>query len=156
MQKKTPALRNSPKKNSQKSPSIASNVISDSSSKQSRNHVPPIVIDEPLDATALLKEFTAKCESKIMGKFLPGNKLKVFPETAEHHRKFQRFITEKKLKSYLSELPEQQQLKIVVRGLPANFKVKEITEEPKNLCLEPTLVSPMRHRATGNPSTYSL
>ncbi|GBN59142.1 Tigger transposable element-derived protein 4 [Araneus ventricosus] len=127
------------------SPSNDSNVIPDSSAKQSRNYVPPIVIDEPLDATALLKEFTEKCESKIIGKLLPGSNLKVFPETAEHHRKFQRLITEEKLKSCTFELPEQQQLKIVISGLPANFKVEEITEEPKNLGLKPTLVIPMRH-----------
>ncbi|GBN91107.1 Nucleic-acid-binding protein from transposon X-element [Araneus ventricosus] len=85
-----------------------------------------------------------------MGKFLSGNKLKVFPTTSDEHRKIQKLISDKQLKSFTFELPEQQQLKVVIRGLPPNEDIKDIELELIKHGLQPTNIAPMRHRMSGN------
>ncbi|GBM43675.1 hypothetical protein AVEN_78041-1 [Araneus ventricosus] len=64
----------------QKSPTNASKVSKAVPAQKFRNYVHPIVIDNPLEATSVLKEFAAICEAKIMGKMLPGNKLRFSPK----------------------------------------------------------------------------
>ncbi|GBO09145.1 Nucleic-acid-binding protein from transposon X-element [Araneus ventricosus] len=128
----------------------AHKVTSSVPAQKSLNYVPPIVIDNPQNASALLKEFATACEAKIMGKFLSGNKLKVFPTTSDQHRKVQKLISDKQLKSFTFELPEQQQLKVVIRGLPPNEDIKDIELELIKHGLQPTNIAPMRHRMSGN------
>ncbi|GIY73269.1 hypothetical protein CDAR_51561 [Caerostris darwini] len=51
-----------------------------------------------------------------------GNKIKIFPPSAEAHRAIRREISdERKLKSHTYLLPQEKQLKVVIRGLPNDF-----------------------------------
>ncbi|GBO11590.1 hypothetical protein AVEN_250801-1 [Araneus ventricosus] len=54
-----------------------------------RKYAPPIIIDDPSNAAQLIKSFNELTDSKVEGKFLPNNRLKVFPTSADAHRDIQ-------------------------------------------------------------------
>ncbi|GFT76365.1 nucleic-acid-binding protein from transposon X-element [Nephila pilipes] len=95
-----------------------------------KKKVPPIVIDESMNTTELLKELSEKIGTKLLGRFVNGN-LKVFPETPNQHRIIQNYISVKKLKSRTFEMTHQKSLKVLVRGLPADYDTNEIINELK-------------------------
>ncbi|GBN15586.1 hypothetical protein AVEN_241084-1 [Araneus ventricosus] len=88
--------------------------------------VPPIIIDDPLSASAIMKTLSDLCETKIMGKILPGNKLKLYPASTEHHRQVQKHIKATSLKSHTFPLQEEKLLKVVIRGLTRNMEIDKI------------------------------
>ncbi|GBN52926.1 hypothetical protein AVEN_131856-1 [Araneus ventricosus] len=81
-------------------------------------NVPSIVIDDKLNASVLVKTLETLHEKRIMGKMIPGKRLKVFPKTSKDQRKIQRHIVQTNLESYAFEIPDEKQLKVVIRGLP--------------------------------------
>ncbi|GBN26747.1 hypothetical protein AVEN_127521-1 [Araneus ventricosus] len=81
-------------------------------------NVPSIVIDDKLNTTVLVKTLETLNEKRIMGKMIAGQRLKVFPKTSEDQRKIQRHMVQTNLKSYAFEIPDEKQLKLVIRGLP--------------------------------------
>ncbi|GFS57343.1 hypothetical protein TNIN_146721 [Trichonephila inaurata madagascariensis] len=59
--------------------------------------IAPIVIDSQCNATELLDQTGKFCDTSLEGCFENG-KLRVFPTSAEEHRKIQKFISDKKLR----------------------------------------------------------
>ncbi|GFT82692.1 PRE_C2HC domain-containing protein [Nephila pilipes] len=76
----------------------------------------------------LIKKISEKTKSKILGRIVNG-KLKVFPETPNEHRIIQNFISVKKLKSHTFEMQNEKMLKVIIRGLPADYDIKELISE---------------------------
>ncbi|GBO02101.1 hypothetical protein AVEN_164355-1, partial [Araneus ventricosus] len=60
-----------------------------------KKHVPPIIIDDPSNTVQLIKSFNELTDSKVEGKLLSNNRLKVFPTSAEAHRTIRKEITKK-------------------------------------------------------------
>ncbi|GBL88885.1 hypothetical protein AVEN_179779-1 [Araneus ventricosus] len=60
-----------------------------------KKYVPPIIIDDPSNTAQLIKSFNELTDSKVEGKLLSNNRLKVFPTSAEAHRTIQKEITKK-------------------------------------------------------------
>ncbi|GFT80944.1 nucleic-acid-binding protein from transposon X-element [Nephila pilipes] len=115
--------------------------------EKKQKRVPPIMIDESLNTTALLDEISAIVGVKIQARMTNG-KLKVFPESIDAHRKIQNFISVKKLKSHTLEMQNQKQLKVIIRGLPIDYNQEEIIEEIKNQGPIPEHISLLKSRRT--------
>ncbi|GIY51787.1 uncharacterized protein CDAR_55441 [Caerostris darwini] len=91
-------------------------------------YIPPIIVDDPVNGKQLLEDLNHLTNEVVTGRVI-GNKLKIFPPSAEAHRAIRREISdERKLKSHTYLLPQEKQLKVVIRGLPNDFPTKEIEE----------------------------
>ncbi|GFT74912.1 PRE_C2HC domain-containing protein [Nephila pilipes] len=110
-----------------------------------KKRVSPIFIDECLDTPDLLKEISEKTKSKFLGRIVNG-KLKVFSETPNEHRIIQNFISVKKLKPLTFEMQNEKMLKAVIRGLPADYDIKELISEIQLQGFNPDHVSVWRNR----------
>ncbi|GBN71291.1 hypothetical protein AVEN_56822-1, partial [Araneus ventricosus] len=78
-----------------------------------------------------MKTLSDLCETKILGKILPGNKLKLYPATTEYHRQIQKHIKATSLKSHTFPLQEEKLLKVVIHVLTRNTDIEEIYQELK-------------------------
>ncbi|KAF8789881.1 Nucleic-acid-binding protein transposon like protein [Argiope bruennichi] len=113
-----------------------------------KSYVPPIFIDEPRNSAGLLSKFSEITKTKIMGRFLPNNRLKVFPPNADAHRVIQRQIVNDKLQAHTFELSDEKKLKVVIRGLPADHPIDDILHEIKQLGYLKVSVEPLRRKQT--------
>ncbi|KAF8788678.1 Nucleic-acid-binding protein transposon like protein [Argiope bruennichi] len=121
-----------------------------------KSYVPPIFIDELKNSDGLLSKFSEITKTKIMGRFLPNNRLKIFPPNADAHRAIQRQIVNDKLQAHTFELSDEKKLKVVIRGLPADHPIDDILHEINQLGLDPELCHPLRHRKTNTLMPLSL
>ncbi|KAF8789882.1 Exonuclease mut-7 like protein [Argiope bruennichi] len=131
-----------------------SQVSDNTDQNNKKSYVPPIFIDEPKNSAGLLSKFCEITKTKIMGRFLPNNRLKVFPPNADAHRAIQRQIVNDKLQAHTFELSDEKKLKVVIRGLPADHPIDDILHEINQLGLNPELcylkvtVEPLRRKQT--------
>ncbi|GFT20458.1 hypothetical protein NPIL_499481 [Nephila pilipes] len=94
-------------------------------SPRKKKKVAPIILDESVNTPNLLKELSEKTGSMVLGRFING-KLKALLATPNEHRIIQNYISVKKLKSHTYEMQHQKMLKVVVRGLPSDYDIKEL------------------------------
>ncbi|GBO07199.1 Nucleic-acid-binding protein from transposon X-element [Araneus ventricosus] len=113
-----------------------------------KKYVPPIIIDDPSNTAQLIKSFNELTDSKVEGKLLSNNRLKVFPTSAEAHRTIQKEITKKNLKSHTFEMEDERQLKVVIRGLHEDYAPEDIIEYLQSLKFKPIQCHLLRHRQT--------
>ncbi|GIX67136.1 RNA-directed DNA polymerase from mobile element jockey [Caerostris darwini] len=112
-----------------------------------RAYIPPIIVDDPVNGKQLLEDLNHLTNEAVTGRVI-GNKLKIFPPSAEAHRAIRREISdERKLKSHTYLLPQEKQLKVVIRGLPNDFPTKEIEEFLMSEGFEVQFVTQLRHRS---------
>ncbi|GIY17287.1 uncharacterized protein CDAR_197331 [Caerostris darwini] len=110
-------------------------------------YIPPIIVDDPVNGKQLLEDLNHLTNEAVTGRVI-GNKLKIFPPSAEAHRAIRREISdERKLKSHTYLLPQEKQLKVVIRGLPNDFPTKEIEEFLMSEGFEVQFVTQLRHRS---------
>ncbi|GIX84211.1 RNA-directed DNA polymerase from mobile element jockey [Caerostris darwini] len=110
-------------------------------------YIPPIIVDDPVNGKQLLEDLNHLTNEAVTGRVI-GNKLKIFPPSAEAHRVIRREISdERKLKSHTYLLPQEKQLKVVIRGLPNDFPTKEIEEFLMSEGFEVQFVTQLRHRS---------
>ncbi|GIY05223.1 hypothetical protein CDAR_586471 [Caerostris darwini] len=112
-------------------------------------YIPPIIVDDPVNGKQLLEDLNHLTNEVVTGRVI-GNKLKIFPPSAEAHRAaIRREISdERKLKSHTYHLlPQEKQLKVVIRGLPNDFPTKEIEEFLMSEGFEVQFVTQLRHRS---------
>ncbi|GBO33269.1 Nucleic-acid-binding protein from transposon X-element [Araneus ventricosus] len=108
-------------------------------------YIPPIIVDQATNTKALLNELNQLTGTPITGRCM-GGKLKIFPTTAEAHRAIRRYVDQNKLKAHTYELPEEKQMKIVIRGLPSDFSTQDIDTELKRYGFNPVYIAPLKHR----------
>ncbi|GIY07290.1 RNA-directed DNA polymerase from mobile element jockey [Caerostris darwini] len=110
-------------------------------------YIPPIIVDDPVNGKQLLEDLNHLTNEAVTGRVI-GNKLKIFPPSAEAHRAIRREISdERKLKSHTYLLPQEKQLKVVIRGIPNDFPTKEIEEFLMSEGFEVQFVTHLRHRS---------
>ncbi|GIY40888.1 hypothetical protein CDAR_378451 [Caerostris darwini] len=108
-------------------------------------YIPPIIVDDPVNGKQLLEDLNHLTNEAVTGRVI-GNKMKIFPPSAEAHRAIRREISdERKLKSHTYLLPQEKQLKVVIRGLPNDFPTKEIEEFLMSEGFEVQFVTQLRH-----------
>ncbi|GIY87322.1 hypothetical protein CDAR_269081 [Caerostris darwini] len=117
-------------------------------------YIPPIIVDDPVNGKQLLEDLNHLTNEAVTGRVI-GNKLKIFPPSAEAHRAIRREISdERKLKSHTYLLPQEKQLKVVIRGLPNDFPTKEIEEFLMSEGFEVQFVTQLRHRSEKETCLY--
>ncbi|KAF8781939.1 hypothetical protein HNY73_012281 [Argiope bruennichi] len=79
---------------------------------------------------------------------ISSNELKIFPLMRDAHRAMQKKVLEDGLISHTYELNDEKQLKIVIRGLPANYDTNEIIAQLNYEGFTPILCHPLRHAQT--------
>ncbi|GIY58236.1 hypothetical protein CDAR_83731 [Caerostris darwini] len=76
-----------------------------------------------------------------------GDKLKIFPPSAEAHRLIRSEITDnRKLQAHTFLLPQDKQLKIVIRGLPHDYPTEDLIEDLRNESFHVEYVTQLKHR----------
>ncbi|GBL86438.1 Nucleic-acid-binding protein from transposon X-element [Araneus ventricosus] len=125
-----------------------SNTKDKSVTPNKRHYIPPIIIDNPSNATQLIKSFNELTMKPVEGRMISKDRFKVFPPDADAHRAIQKSIKDNNLKSHTFELEEERQLKVVIRNLPADFPPQDIIDTLKGFQFKPTQCHPLRHRKT--------
>ncbi|GIY86504.1 nucleic-acid-binding protein from transposon X-element [Caerostris extrusa] len=97
-----------------------------------RPYIPPIVVDKVNNGKNLMDELNVLTNGKVTARVVT-DKLKIFPPSAEAHRLIRSEITDKrKLQTHTFLLPQDKQLKIVIRGLPHDYPTTDLVEDHKN------------------------
>ncbi|GIX86793.1 uncharacterized protein CEXT_533611 [Caerostris extrusa] len=101
--------------------------ISDS---KKRLYIPPIVVDKVNDGKKTY-ELNALTNEEVTARVV-GDKLKIFPPSAEAHSLIRSEITdERKLQAHIFLLPQDKQLKIVIRGLRQDYLTADLEDLSK-------------------------
>ncbi|GIY55697.1 hypothetical protein CEXT_766421 [Caerostris extrusa] len=86
-----------------------------------------------------------------------GDKLKIFPPSAEAHRLIRSEITDNRKSSSLSCSPQDKPLKIVIRGLPHDYPTADLIEDLRNESFHMEYVTQLKHRGgKGNMPSFWL
>ncbi|GIX74343.1 hypothetical protein CDAR_182461, partial [Caerostris darwini] len=111
-----------------------------------RPYIPPIVVDKVNDGKKLMGELNALTNEKVSARVV-GDKLKIFPPSAEAHRLIRSEITDnRKLQAHTFLLPQDKQLKIVIRGLPHDYPTEDFIEDLRNESFHVEYVTQLKHR----------
>ncbi|GIY59909.1 hypothetical protein CDAR_95791 [Caerostris darwini] len=89
-------------------------------------YIPPIIVDDPVNGKQLLEDLNHLTNEVVTGRVI-GNKLKIFPPSAEAHRAIRREISdERKLKSHTYLLPQEKQLKVLFAAYQMIFQLRKL------------------------------
>ncbi|GFU12532.1 hypothetical protein NPIL_41251 [Nephila pilipes] len=102
-----------------------------------------------------MKELSDFFGSKISDRIING-KLKIFPETSDQHGKIQNYLSVKKLKSHTFEMQQDEQLKVIIRSLPAYYDQNELLTEILVHGPQPQHISILRNITNNNPMSLFL
>ncbi|GFV54381.1 hypothetical protein TNCV_3482201 [Trichonephila clavipes] len=89
---------------------------------------PPITIDDIAQPAQLLKKIQDFTEQKLTGR-ITGRYLRLYPETPAAYNRIRQLIDEEKLQSFTFQFPEEKEIKVVIRGMPSDMPIEDITEE---------------------------
>ncbi|GFS41914.1 hypothetical protein NPIL_168131 [Nephila pilipes] len=95
-------------------PNVASNRPT---STRKERPVPPITIDNIPRKDLLIKQLRDLTSGRITAR-VQGTGIKVFPQTTQAYQQVRDFIDKFKLQSFTYQLPENKELRVVIRGLP--------------------------------------
>ncbi|GIY67329.1 RNA-directed DNA polymerase from mobile element jockey [Caerostris extrusa] len=80
-----------------------------------KTYIPPIIFDNPINGKQPLEDLNHLTNETVTGRVI-GDKLKIFPSSAEVHRAIRHEISDKrKLKSHTYLLPQEKQLKVIIK-----------------------------------------
>ncbi|GFU99728.1 hypothetical protein TNCV_1810921 [Trichonephila clavipes] len=82
-----------------------------------KHHVPPITIDNVSKQSGLLKHLQGLTNLKLEAKII-GTKFRIYPQTAYAYHLIRKYVNENNLESFTYILPEEKELRLVIRGLP--------------------------------------
>ncbi|GFS64212.1 nucleic-acid-binding protein from transposon X-element [Trichonephila clavipes] len=114
---------------------------------------PPITIDNVNNSAAFLKQLQNMTQENLMGRII-GNGLRVYPKTPQAYHKIRSFIDHEK--SYTYQLNAEEELKVVIRGMPSNMPPQQIIEGLSELGLTINDCHVMINRKTGLPMPLFL
>lgn len=117
--------------------------------------IPPITIENVKNPQELIEKINEKTTETIHAQ-MKGKDLKVFPPTIETHREIQSFVTKNNLGSHTYELPEDRELKVVIRGLSVEQSIPDILEDLKSKDLPVKFINVMQNRVTKKPMPLFL
>ncbi|GIY32555.1 nucleic-acid-binding protein from transposon X-element [Caerostris darwini] len=111
-----------------------------------RPYIPPIVVDKVNNDKKLMDELNALTNEKVTARVV-GDKLKIFPQSVKAHRLIRSEITDRrKLQAHTFLLPQDKQLKIVIRGLPHDYPTAELVEDLRNESFHMEYAIQLKHR----------
>lgn len=89
---------------------------------------PPIYWANIADPRKALKELETNIGHPIRGE-MRGPDLKINPATSDEYRSIRKYLGTIEAKCHTYQLPEERNIRVVIRGLGHNFPINEITEE---------------------------
>ncbi|GFX58432.1 nucleic-acid-binding protein from transposon X-element [Trichonephila clavipes] len=87
----------------------------------------PITIDNVNNTAAFLKQLQNMTKENLMGRII-GKGLRIYPKTPQAYHTIRSFIDREKLESYIYQLNEEKELKVVIRGMPSDMPPQQIIE----------------------------
>ncbi|GFY16029.1 nucleic-acid-binding protein from transposon X-element [Trichonephila clavipes] len=111
---------------------------------------PPITIDDIAQPAQLLKKIQDLTEQKLTGR-IKGRSLRLYPETPAAYNRIRQLIDEEKLQSFTFQFPEEKEIKVVIRGMPSDMPIEDITEELEGFGIHPKECKVLISRKTGLP-----
>lgn len=124
--------------------------------KEKKKWIPPIIIEKVRNSQELMKAINKEIPETNIHAQMKGSDLKVFPPTIEAHRKIQTFINANNLGSHTYELPDEREMKVVIRGLPIDHSIPEIMEDLKSKNLPVKFIQILPNRITKEPMPLFL
>ncbi|GFW38625.1 hypothetical protein TNCV_3879941 [Trichonephila clavipes] len=85
---------------------------------------PPITIDNVKLPNQLLKKLQDTTQQKMKGRMV-GKGLRIYPETPEAYHAIRKYVETEKLEAFTYQLPEDREIKAVIRGMPADTPPKK-------------------------------
>ncbi|GFT80767.1 nucleic-acid-binding protein from transposon X-element [Nephila pilipes] len=133
-------------------PNVASNR---NTSTRKERPVPPITIDNIPRKDLLIKQLRDLTSGRITAR-VQGSGIKVFPQTTQAYQQVREFIDKYKLHSFTYQLPENKELRVVIRGLPETTPPGEIIHELKANNISANSCQVMINRRTKLPMPLFL
>ncbi|GFX59853.1 hypothetical protein TNCV_4130961 [Trichonephila clavipes] len=90
---------------------------------------PPITIDNVKLPNQLLKKLQDTTQQKMKGRMV-GKGLRIYPETPEAYHAIRKYVETEKLEAFTYQLPEDREIKAVIRGMPADTPRRNNTRSP--------------------------
>ncbi|GFU03219.1 nucleic-acid-binding protein from transposon X-element [Trichonephila clavipes] len=85
-----------------------------------------------------------------------GKGLRIYPETPEAYHAIRRYVDAEKLEAFTYQLPEEREIKAVIRGMPADTPPQEIIEDLLTVGITVNECHAMTNRKTGLPMPLFL
>jgi Associated with zinc fingers len=120
----SPALNGTPKRRNTDTSPTNPNPLAGSSAR-----LPSIILDATADSRSLLNEFKRKYQPVYFEYKLRANKMHIFTETPETHRKLVSFADKNNAKFTIVQLQEERPLKVVMRNIPSFVEEIELQDE---------------------------
>ncbi|GFV86660.1 hypothetical protein TNCV_4185131 [Trichonephila clavipes] len=89
---------------------------------------PPITIDNVKLPNQLLKKLQDTTQQKLRGRMV-GKGFRIYPKPPEAYHAIRRYIDAEKLEAFTYQLPDEKEIKAVIRGMPADTPPQEIIED---------------------------
>ncbi|GFT65790.1 nucleic-acid-binding protein from transposon X-element [Trichonephila clavipes] len=115
---------------------------------------PPITIDNVKLQNKLLKKLQDATQQKMKGRMV-GKGLRIYPETREAYHAIRKYVETEKLEAFTYQLPEDREIKAVIRGMPADTP-EEIIEDLLTVGIKVNECHAMTNRKTGLPMPLFL
>ncbi|GFS62619.1 nucleic-acid-binding protein from transposon X-element [Nephila pilipes] len=115
----------------------------------------PITIDNIPRKDLLIKQLRDLTSGRITAR-VQGTGIKVFPQTTQAYQQVREFIDKFKLQSFTYQLPENKELRAVIRGLPETTPPGEIIQELKLRNISANSCQVMINRRTKLPMPLFL
>ncbi|KAJ8963909.1 hypothetical protein NQ317_006924 [Molorchus minor] len=114
-----------------------------------KERIPPVILQSKDHWTWLSRALREKKIQYTSAKLVTDG-IRIFPATTTDYRQITKILAEAKVGFHTYSLPEERQLRIVIRGLPEDLPEKEIMEDLQDQGYQPTTVQRMRNRRTKN------
>ncbi|GFT78110.1 nucleic-acid-binding protein from transposon X-element [Nephila pilipes] len=118
-------------------------------------YAPPITIDNVTNSADLLKKLQTLTGIKLVAKLI-GTSLRIYPQTPAAYHIIRRHATEANLQHFTYQLPEDKQIRVVLRGIPVDMPPEEIINDLIELGFSPTNCHILQNRKTATPMPLFL
>nr|XP_042913636.1 uncharacterized protein LOC122273677 [Parasteatoda tepidariorum] len=108
------------------------------------NKPPPIMVQTDIKFDSLLANINMAHDFKVTGKPDRGY-LKLFTNTPNEHRTITKYLLNNNINHYIINTKTSKQIKIVIRGLPIDYDLKEINSHLNKLNFFPKDIHQMRY-----------
>ncbi|GFT93853.1 nucleic-acid-binding protein from transposon X-element [Trichonephila clavipes] len=85
-----------------------------------------------------------------------GKGLRIYPETPEAYHAIRKYVETEKLEAFTYQLPEDREIKAVIRGMPADTPPEEIIQDLLTVGIKVNECHAMTNRKTGLPMPLFL
>lgn len=123
--------------------------------KTKKIRIPPIVIHDKGKVWKTVRDWMNSEKVNFTHATNVKDGIQIITSTAEDYRKLQKHVQTHNYSAHTYPLPEEKQLRVVIRGIPSEIEDKEVEEELKLLQFTPSLVVRMKKKG-GNPMPLVL